>query len=506
MLTINSHLKKLPLYIALLFVGFSLALGSSLLAPSAAYADGWPVIGGDNGTDPGPGAQNPIDNVGGKPLTPGPNPGAGPGGPGSGEIGHGNPNLVVEWYVGASCGSKVIDGKTYYGTPRQFYAITKVLMGNSTVDDSEHPPNYGKDWYIFDINSAGQITWIGKVAKGPQECIYPTVNITRADQTCSIYAQIQVRMTSPKRKDEPVVTAYTPYREGSKDWNSCASSRSRAFVASTSKAITEYGYYELHGKERYVNMNKKITSVTNPVTGAVTRTEEITLGTPYTPRGWHLINTLSMDCKNGARTPGVMQNDWTEAPCQGTGSGKSHVCKADPIQYDTSDGTGTSMTSVGTKKIQFLRDGKARKMVFNQSIVGPTVTVNSYKTKFLRSSDSTPWDSSKAYNKNLFSLTKDGSTNNILNAGNGTSSPTYSGRANTVFAQGYYASEQNAPTKITQQINWTGTRTIQSVKIDGMSSNGQIMLSKITVKVPTSGVCTNTGTIDYVRAIGHEAG
>lgn len=505
-MSINFKAGRLSIIFLMLFAGFTLSFTSSLMTANVAYADGggWDIeLPGQNEIPPqtggGCGLACPTPGPAPNPAPPGGG-GSPPGGGGGGGGGGGSTGYMVEWTDGSGCGVKVVDGKSYSASTRSTYKPQ--LLWNP----GKNPPTFGKDWVLYSRAPDGGSYWNGKMLVGSPTCVWPEVYVQRYQQICNISVKVQIGMVAPTRKTDPAVTGYTAYPRGSKDWNACAASRSNPYKVSTAKKINQYGYYEVYGNEENVLMNKKITTVYDERGRGAYTTEEITVGTPYSPRGWHLLNSLSVDCKNGAKMPGIMVSDWSEQPCQGTKAWSSHVCKTSPIQYDTSDGSGTSMRGIGTPKVQFLRDGKARKMIFDQNIVGPNLKVNTYKTKFLRSADSTPWNSSKSYNNNLFSLTRSGSDTNILSINNGTESPTYNGRINTVFASGYYASEQGAPTKITQQVNWTGIRTITSVQITGVSSDGRILLSNITLQIPTSGICTNTGTIDYIRAIGHEAG
>lgn len=506
-----NYLPTMAKHLRLLLIALFLGIGFSVTFASSAFAEAptIPITNGGGGSGaPELGRPSlPSPSPGGS-TNPSPPPAPSPGGGGSGGGGGGGggdaslPSSTYSVYhdgYNPACGVKrVWNGVRYIDT----YAVGYKLFYRSGYEIGNTSPPVPGASYIAPHPSGG-LVWNVTRQVG-MDCIYAVAHTTLEVITCSIQVDIRVSMLSPMVKHDPsVYVGNSVYPRGSKDINACRASANR-YQFGIERAVTEYGYYQATGTERLVPMSIYTTTLTNPETGSQKVSKDIILGAERvtSPR---LLTTFSLQCKNGFNTPGVMSRDWTEQSCQGTGGGTSHKCNANPIQYDVADGTSTSMKTFSNNRVQMLRDGKARKMNFDQYITGKNISVNSYKTHFVRNAGSTPWNTAKSYNNNLFELRKDIAGGSILTSKNGTSSPTYSGRINTLYASGYSASEVDAPTKIQQELNWSGTRTITSYKITSFN-NGGVQFTPITLKVPTSGVCTQEAVIDYVRAIGHEAG
>lgn len=492
--------KKILGYCLVLFF---LVFGATLMSASMASAVGdVPVFDGGAGG----GNDSPFRPT--QPTNPSPNPAPAPSpGGNGGDVGGGG---------GSSWGSSSV----YYDGPHGSCARFSTDVGGRTVyyNAVGHRVLYQSQYLIGTGTSPepgavyigphheGGIAWLVKRQTGI-ECIYPVTSTTVQSITCLIKIKLDVTMLSPVRKNDPnSYVGNSAYREGTKNISTCSES-AKGYSFGIMRRVTEYGYYQATGTHYKVNMNIYTTTFTNPATGASTQEQEIVLGSPFwgAPR---VLTTFSLHCKNGFNhSPGVWASNWTEQPCESTNTvNPSHKCNANPIQYDVNDGTGKTWKTFSGNKVQFLRDGKARQMNFDQYITGKNVSVNSYRTRFVRTPTSTPWDSSKGYNKNLFELRKNLGEGSILTQGAGTSSPWYNSKVNTLFASGYSASESGSPTKIQQEINWSGTRTITSYQITGITGSGGVTYAPITVKVPTSGTCVQEANIDYIRAIGHEAG
>lgn len=330
-----------------------------------------------------------------------------------------------------------------------------------------------------------------------ERCLYPPRS-TFVTVTCSIRYYVEAQMVAPQARSVGQASAGTGYAEGSYNYSACYNSKGYANLA---QPLKEYGFYNVNVWQRAASARVEVFTSPNEVTGVTPAPRIVSLSPAYTTSK-RVTSTASIDCQNGFLTPGRMRADWSETPCQTT-TNPTYTCQPQPILFDGADGTSERMMSFAGNSTQFMRDGKVRKVVFNQSPVGATIKVNSYRTKFLRSAGSTPWDTSKMYNKNLFELSLTKTSKSILSEGQGTSSPWEKGKVNTVFATGYAAGSVGAPTKITQQLEWTGTRTIRSGTITSINPNtGGVSYAPTMLTVPTVGLCAQTGTMEYIRAIG----
>lgn len=339
-----------------------------------------------------------------------------------------------------------------------------------------------------------------KVEEISRKCLYPP-RVYYATVQCSIAYYVDIYRSVPNPKAFGYSEGRTGYAEGSYNYNACVNSRGLAQVNSP---VTEYGFYSVRAWQRAANARVEIAYTPNEVTGALPGPKIVSLS-PAFVTSKRVLATASLDCRNGFRSPGLTGiSDWTDAPCgPGSGFGASYTCSPQPVLFDIADGTGRNMQSFTGNSTQFLRDGKSREMTFRQSVSGSQITVQNQRTHFLRGAGSTPWDHSALHSKNLFELADRNNGPSILSKGLGTATGTYSGNKQNVWARGYAAGEVGSPTTITQRIDWNGLRTIRSANVTGVNPNtGQVNFTYVTRQVPTSGVCNQTATLDYIRAIG----
>jgi hypothetical protein len=233
--------------------------------------------------------------------------------------------------------------------------------------------------------------------------------------------------------------------------------------------------------------------------------------------------TGSLHCSAGWQSPGVHHGDWTETPCSSQNSkNPSYVCSADPVLYN---GHNFGMGTV----IQSMRDGSDNELVWNQGVSGAGINVDpsKYSATFNRSAESGPWDKSLSANNNLIQLdvkNAAGARETKALKSDGLTTRTFAGRVNTAYLLGFTASNQiekkdalgnvvkdkngqpvwiPQATDITQVLAWAGTRTMTSVVIvETDASNGIMTATPTTITVPTSGLCSQTASVVFIRAIG----
>lgn len=482
-------------FLAVMVLSF-LFTGASMMVSSSAFAE-IPSIGGSNGADYG------INDQGGvtigkpsAPQSPAPAPSAPPPAnpgvyypPGNGMDFYGAP-YSTRW-PGGLCPPRN-DGKAALST------VITFAQHFWPVKAGTRPP--GSGWvYQYKVGSySGTLEVFAKPQEISRRCLYPP-RVYYTTVQCSIAYYVEISRTVPNPRGFGISTGRTGYGEGSYNYNACVNSKG---FASVNSPVTEYGYYIVQAWQRAANARVEIAYTPNEVTGAMPGPKIVSLSPAFTTTK-RTLATASLDCKNQFRTPGLSGiTDWTEAPCS-SGPGSSFTCSPQPVLFDTADGSGRSLQSFSGNSAQFTRDGKAREIVFNQTVSGSRIVVQTQKTRFLRGSASTPWSTSSLYNNNLFELSDSKTGESILSQESGTKSGIYNGNKKNVWTRGYAASDSGRPTTLTQKVDWTGLRTITSANITSVNPNtNQVGFTYVTRQVPTSGVCNQSATLDYVRSIG----
>lgn len=393
------------------------------------------------------------------------------------------------------------DGKASIGAD---YHMTKTFdYGTSATQ----PPR-GEGGWTYSGYFPGSGYLFEMTVQAGRTCLYPPRSHF-VSVVCSIQFGVDIQMTRPTNKTLGTATAGTGYSEGSTNYNACINSKGDARL---NKRITEYGYFEVNTFQRAQVAKVEIFDEVDIRTGAVPAPKIVSLSPAYNTLKAR-TSTASLDCKLGFKSPGVYQSDYTERLCQGTTSAVA-VCSSMPVQFSDVQYNDFGLTgkqpALSTRTGQNgsqIDKGEITKLVFNQSVGGKGIAVNSYKTKFLRSANSTPWMTANQWNNNSFDLRQTWDGKSVLSQGSGTSTPVYGGKDNEVFAKGLDASSAGSPTKITQELTWSGTRTIQSGTITAINPNtGTVSYTPITLTVPTSGVCSQTVTLEYIRPIGDKIG
>lgn len=346
--------------------------------------------------------------------------------------------------------------------------------------------------------------WTRTIPTGSYECIWPPA-FQYVSAECIISTSANIQEVRPGNIVLDSRTVYSGYTLGSTDRNACTQSKSSIALNAN---ITRYSIVEARAVSQAARVTFKVYTQAHPQTGVVPATEVVGIIGPYnlTPK----TASLSVSCRSVSNPADYSLTDFTDNMCNPSTWNPSYQCNANPVLFDTSGAGSTSptMNSFPGNSVQFVKQQTAnngKQITFSQNPGGAGITVNSYKTRFDRSADSTPWDSSLSASKNLVELdavNPGGSVSeNILK--NGTSSGWLSSKINDTKFIAYGASDNGSPTKISQILEWTGTRVVNSATITGINPlTGAINTAATTTTVPTSGMCTQTATIDMVRTIG----
>lgn len=388
------------------------------------------------------------------------------------------------------CGNRD-DGKAAYG----YYTYFTTLHVNN---DSNIPPDDSGWTYLGFIRagSHGFHAWEKMIMTGGPDCVYPPR--TRIDTVpCYISTTIQLKQLAPANRVVANKTRNSGYTAGSTNYDACVNSNSRVSFGS---GLDEYGYYSIGNSSWIQNVTVEVALGVDPMLGYVPAPKIVGWAPAYTT-GFRESSTASLHCSTGFESPGVWHADWTDKPCINI----SYVCPTYDPQIDVSEGTSSSMKSF-KGSLEMMRDGKTRELRFGLgNIHGSNLTVHTQKTRFLRAG--TPWDNSKTSNNNLFELNTRDTKGSLLTYNSGTATGWQNGKINSVFTRGYYASEYSAPTTVTQEVFWTGTVQVRSGTINSVDPvTGGIDYTPRYIAVPTSGLCSQTASLNYVRAIGHESG
>jgi hypothetical protein len=324
-------------------------------------------------------------------------------------------------------------------------------------------------------------------------------------------------MQEPQSKLLATKTSTSGYSQGSTDYNACMSSNSKVKLG---VAINEKGFYASQAYSMAQIATIEVAYTADGLTGQIPPPKIIGLSGVFQTAPKNA--TGSLHCSAGWQSPGVHHGDWTETPCSSQNSkNPSYVCSADPVLYN---GRNFGMGTV----VQSMRDGKDNELVWNQGISGAGITVDpsKFKTTFKRSADSGPWDKNAPADYNLIQLdVKNGAGAREANAlkSDGLNTRTFNGRVNTAYLMGFTAANMREQkdalgnfvmkdgqrvwvpqsTDISQVLAWSGTRQMQSVVITEIdAANGTMTATPTTITVPTSGLCSQTASVEFIRAIG----
>lgn len=377
----------------------------------------------------------------------------------------------------------------------------------STTGGPKDYPNGSPSW-IYQYSTPNGTYFFQRTVFLHRNCLYPPrTYFTTAQCIISSTATINL-LRSANFSGVRVIkqaSASSGYTQGSTDYSACVNSNARVDPRAT---LTEYGYYTATAVSKAQTALVEVAYTPNDVTGVIPAPKIVSLSGVYnlTP----VSTSGSLEC-SGFFTPGSKNADFTETPCSDqnkTSGGASYQCVQGQPLFDSTVGAGSEnlIPFPASNSIQGLKDGNPKHIVFSQKPVGASITVNSYDTFFTRDASSTPWKSGVGPQGNLFTLnTKKTGINghNIFNNTDGTKSPFTSGQANDVWATSIEAGSSSAPTKLTQVLQWKGTKTVNSVEITSIDVlSGKFTYTTKTIQVPTTGQCKQTVAINYVRTTG----
>jgi hypothetical protein len=406
---------------------------------------------------------------------------------------------ITTWGYSGKCGSSA------YGA--SIGVKDEWVNEHATSDMYADPANAwppGAGWVKGSSTGLGGYWFFRTIPTGSYECIWPP-SYALVTAECIISTTANIREVRPNNILIDSRTVYSGYSFGSSDREACADSKTRI---SLNANITRYSIVEAFAVSSAAKVTFKVYTSADPRTGSKPATEFIGALGPYnlTPK----TDSLSISCRNVSRPADYSLTDFTDNLCNPSTFNPSYQCNASPVLFDSSPaGSATpTMNSFPGNSIQYVKQQTAnsgKQIVFNQNPSGAGITVNSYKTQFTRSADSTPWKASLGNSNNLVELDAVSPTGslskNILT--DGTSSPWYSTKTNTTKFIAYDASDNGKPTRISQILEWIGTRSVTSATITGMNPlTGALETAATTINVPTSGMCTQTAAIDMVRTIG----
>lgn len=481
-----------------LFASMLMALYSPLPSAQASGCGDVGSFGCETGAPPSGGGNN---GGGGNP-TPGPGGGSNGGGQTPGTGGSQPPRdpygKVVRTMGSSGCAVRD-DGRAAVGADNFYSKIFDYGADDVTPPGGSAGGALGLPWVYQAYIPGFGFLWEAEIFVS-KTCLYPPrTYLTTA--TCVISSTANVSMVAPQSKSLATKTTTSGYSQGSTNYNACINSNTRAGVG---VALDEYGMYTSTAVSRAQIATVEVAYTANEATGEFPAPKIIALSAPFSmaPRS----ATASVDCANGFRTPGVNRSDWSENACSSANSNNpTFICRTPAVLVDVAEGNrARSMKAVGNGgSLQLMRDGKSRLVQFNQSVTGSSIKVDSIRTRFIRSENSTPWNSGGTYTKNLFELRSSEGGGSVLSRERGTSTPSYTFNRKDIFAVGYSASEFGAPTRITQAFHWKGTRTIRSATITSIDGRtGAITAVPTTRTVPTNGNCEQTVNLEYVRPIG----
>lgn len=368
------------------------------------------------------------------------------------------------------------------------------------------PPDGDPSW-IYQYSTPNGEYFFQRTVFLQRNCLYPPrVYMTTAQ--CIISSSASISLVRSATTSIPRVikqaSASSGYTQGSMDYNSCINSSASVDPRAS---LTEYGYYTATAVSQAQTALVEVAYTANDVTGVIPPPKIVSLSPVYnlTP----VSTSGSLQCFRPFYTPGDINANFTETPCsnQNNPGASSYTCVQGQPKFDAGSGlpyeTMTPFPSGNT--IQRMRDGNPMHILFSQEPVGDSITVNKngYSTSFTRDAASTPWDAGAGPQDNLFTLRNTKTGHSMFNNFSGTTSPASSGIVNDVWASAIQAGSNGLPTKVSQVLQWSGTRTINSVEITSIDVlTGKFTYTTTQVEVPTTGTCKQTVDINYVRAMG----
>lgn len=395
------------------------------------------------------------------------------------------------------CGSNGPNNSTHRGATFYWRKVIVTIAGPIAVKPPWVPNSGG--WKLIGVLPSGiQGHPLGHIWSSPEligwDCKWSPQYIDRPD-TCHVSFEVSLRKTAPNSKVVGGATRGTGYTPGSSNLSACRNSSANV---SASVDVKEYGFYRTYTRQKYQRVVVRYYLTADGATGAKPA-DRIVGWDGVRTSAWYEGMNASLDCKNGWKNPGVSQPQyWTDANCMNLAGNFPQCTTPNPTINISENGRGSSKKSAKST-VQLDNDGVSRALTFNQRVTGSGVKVNSYSTKFTRSGS--PWYNHLDKGKNLVELESSQNGATIMQTHN--SSKKFSGNRDTIWVSGYSASGPGASMKVSQVLDWTGTRKMTSVRVTGFNpATGAIITKPISVNVPTSGACTQTASLQFLRSVG----
>lgn len=332
-----------------------------------------------------------------------------------------------------------------------------------------------------------------KYATSSVKCL--TLQYSFRDLRCFVDANGGINKVTPNRHTIKTASKKTPYGNGNKSYVGCMNSQSISLSVSTK--LSEFGRYEAWAKHRYQNIEVRIPTKADPITGqwpATIVTARYAMTNSTTNYSYAQLTCRGVDI---GRTKAVWSGSWNwdHTDC---GPGKS----GGPPVYTCSDiNSKAKINGQSTNSATIFRDGEENTLSFPKTTVkGPGAKVHSTKTQVLRSG--TPWNtnSTMSARANDFQLKANGKGTSVFSSNKGT--PWMSGNINSYSFSSVWSSDKGSPTTLRPRYEFDVSLTLPTATITSWNlSTGNIYYTETTTPVRAKAVCEGTPvSIDVVRS------
>lgn len=457
------------------------AVSLSVFVPSTAHADIGETIGIGTGAGTGGNTGAPPANYGGGSYASTPTGGTATESDGS------------EWlYVWGASGACALDanGEANIG-------VTHHIKREERYTDGVGSPPPGSGWTYLGYypNDGGSgAYWTRTLSLSGVICVYKPQNSVVSDPIqCILSTTATIDRVRPTTARLGTGYSTSGYTVGSQDLQACKDSQSSVFIDAK---VNEYSIVEAQAVSKAVWTTWRTYPGTDPRTGsAFTPTLVDTSGVfDVNPQR----DSLSIACWGKSHPADYSIGDFTDEPCSPHRSNNpSTQCNVSPVLFDlkASWEKEEKMRSVPADSAEYIVNdigNPGRKIVFDQNPTGQGITINSYRTQYTTNTNYTTLD-----------LLRQNSTQEDVLVDKKLKSAWFSGKQNAVQLQFQGALNRDAPMKLSQTLEWTGTREVSSAgSFTVHPITGQMGYADTTAVVPTSGSCISTATIGIMRPIG----
>lgn len=447
------------------------------MSPAQAVGIGIEDGAGSDGTGVGGGGGNSGGNTGG---------GGGGNSGGGGYVDPYAPYWQTTWGGNPYCANKIGVGASI-GVSLQFQKQTLASFdlpaGGGWIDTGTYVAGYGN-------------IWERTIYTGNQQCHYPP-RYELVTQQCILSTTATITQKRPSVVSLGTKTNMSGYTLGNPSPDACKNSKSNAGI---NTSINRYSLVEAVAVSKAVNQTFKIYTEADPRTGSIPAPELQGQGIPFnlSPK----TASISVSCKGVSNPANYALSDFTDNLCNPANNpgSSTYQCNVSPVVYNMANsGASADMKSFPNNSVQFMASQMGNPgvdMVFKQTVSGKGITVNQngFKTSYSTNIPFTEMDikstSGSVTNKNVLTGKKQASAN-------------FAGQKNNVNVVYNGATDPDQNMKLTQTLEWSGTRAVSMPTIDSIDPiSGKINISYKTVNVPTSGKCSSTADVQVLRAIG----